>query len=631
MNSCKSAVAAALLATFPLCLPAMAQSWPAYGGGPGGGQYSAAAEITPENIHRLEPVWTFNTGDFSNGGDGTRKTTFEANPIYADGKILICTPYNRVIALEPETGTALWSFEPDPPLPRDYDQQHSLICRGVSYWESGQEGLCERRVIAPVLDGRIVALDAGSGAPCVDFGEVGSVDLNALRGGEGEGVVNVTSPPVIYRDLVIIGTAIGDNQAVDQPDGVVRALDVRSGEEAWSWSPIPAAYRDKSGAANAWAPLSLDPASGTVFVPTTSPSPDYWGGSRAPNLEKTNAVVALDALTGAEKWVRQIVHHDLFDFDMPAQPALVDREVDGRRVEAVAQLTKMGWMFLLDREDGSFLFETRERPVPQTDIPGETTSPTQPVPQLPKPLARQGFTARDAWGITPLDRAWCRDQVDGMRADGLFTPPTVRGSVQMPFYGGGNNWGGLAFDPDRRLVFANVMNLVQWVRLIPTDAPDTDRQGELGRMKGAPYMMRRGVLLSPLGVPCNAPPWGELSAIDIDTGETRWRVPLGRVPLALGLEGPASWGSPNIGGPIATASGLVFIAATMDARLRAFNAWTGEIVWSHDLPFDGAATPMTFISEKDGRQYVVIAAGGSALLRPRLGDALVAFRLADPS
>ncbi|MDX5592872.1 pyrroloquinoline quinone-dependent dehydrogenase [Pseudovibrio sp. SPO723] len=608
---------------------ANAQGWGQYGGQPGGGQYSEAAEITPANIKDLEQVWVFNTGDFSNGENGTRKTTFEANPIYADGKLFICTPYNRVIAVEPETGGELWSFEPSPPLPRDYDQQHSLICRGVSYWESGVDGSCQKRVIAPVLDGRLVALDAQTGDLCTDFAENGVLDLNTTFDNQGQGVVNITSPAVIFEDLAIIGTAIGDNQNVDMPDGIVRAVDVRSGIEVWSWNPIPAEERRKSGAANAWAPLSVDEETATVFIPTSSPSPDYWGGFRKKDLARTNAVVALDARTGEERWVRQIVHHDLFDLDMPAQPVLAHKETLVGRVPAVVQVTKMGSIYVLDRATGEYLFPTREQAVPQTDVEGEQTSPTQPIPILPKPVAQQGFSQADAWGITPLDKAWCADEMADMRADGLYTPPSLRGSVQMPFYGGGSNWGGAAYDPERRMVVTNVMNLAQWVRLIPADANESHGSGpgELGRQKGAPYMMRRGVLLSPLGVPCNAPPWGELAAVNIDSGELRWRVPLGRVPLAMGLEGPKAWGSPNIGGAIITKSGLVFIAATMDARIRAFNIWTGDELWSHPIPFDGAATPMTFISEEDGRQYVVIAAGGSALLRPRLGDALVAFRL----
>ncbi|MGX1101116.1 pyrroloquinoline quinone-dependent dehydrogenase [Amorphus sp. MBR-141] len=621
-------VGALLLPVLLAATPARAQGWSTYGGAPGGGQYSAATQITPDNVDRLEVAWTFRTGDFSDGGDGTRATTFEANPIYADGRLYVCTPYNRVIAVEAETGRQLWSFEPDPPLPRDYDQQHSLICRGVSYWDGGG-GVgepCARRIIAPVLDGRLLALDAATGTLCTDFGTGGVIDLNDDYPRLGTGVVNVTSPPVIFEDLAIVGTAIGDNQTVDMPDGVVRAFDVRTGAEKWAWNPIPDRYRAKSGAANAWAPMSLDPETATLFVPTTSPSPDYWGGDRSPNLEATNAVAALDARSGSELWVRQLTHHDLFDTDLPAQPVVADQIDDGTRYPAVVQATKTGQLFVLDRDSGAFRFETREQAVPQTDVPGEHTSPTQPVPVLPKPIATQGFAPRDAWGITPIDREWCRQEAERYRADGLFTPPSVRGSVQMPFYGGGSNWGGVAFDPVRRLVIGNVMNLVQWVRLIPA-ADDPAGSGELGRQKGAPYMMRRGVLLSPLGIPCNAPPWGQLTAIDIDTGATRWQVPLGEVPLALGLTGPEKWGSPNIGGPIATATGLVFIAATMDSKIRAFNAWTGEIVWEHEIPFDGAATPMTFVSERDGRQYLVIAAGGSSLLRKRLGDALVAFRL----
>lgn len=606
-----------------------AQQWPAYGGALGGGQYSAADQITPDNVQELEQAWVYHTGDFSNGENDTRKTTFEANPIYRDGKLFFCTPYNRVVALEPETGKELWDYEPTPKLDRNYNQQHSLICRGVSYWESGREGRCEKRIIAPVLDGRLFALDATDGTLCEDFGDKGTINLNRGVAKAQNGAVNVTSPALVFEDLAIVGMAIGDNQSIDMADGTVRAFDVRTGEQRWSWDPIPAQFRAQSGAANAWAPLSLDASTATLFVPTTSPSPDYWGGFRAPNLDKANAVVALDARTGNLRWSQQLVRHDLFDNDLPAQPALANKIVDGQKKPAVVQVTKMGTIFVLDRETGEFMFETIDMPVPQTDVPGEYTAPTQPVPVLPKPVAKQGFTDKDVWGITPIDQAMCKDMIKGMRADGIYTPPSVQGSVQMPFFGGGSNWGGMAFDPERRLVITNVMNLAQWVRLVPADGPDNIKEGELGRQKGAPYMMRRGILLSPLGVPCNEPPWGEISAVNIDTGELVWRVPLGQVPLPLGIKAPSSWGSPNIGGPIATATGLVFIAATMDAKLRAFDAWTGEEVWSHDIPFDGAATPMTFVSEKNGKQYVVIAAGGSALLRPRLGDAIVAFALPD--
>ena len=629
MTAPKRILAIGLFGIGGLAFAAQAQQWPAYGGSLGGGQYSAAKQITPENVDQLEQVWVYNTGDFSHGENKTRKTTFEANPIYRDGKLFFCTPYNKVIALEPETGRELWSYEPTPKLDRNYNQQHSLICRGVSYWESGLEGRCEKRIIAPVLDGRLFAVDAQDGKLCEDFGDKGTISLNRGVEKAKNGAVNLTSPAVVFEDLAIIGMAIGDNQSIDMADGSVRAFDVRTGQQRWSWDPIPPEFKAQSGAANAWAPLSLDEKTGTLFVPTTSPSPDYWGGFRAPNLDKANAVVALDARTGQLRWSQQLVRHDLFDLDLPAQPALADKVVNGQKRPAVVQVTKMGTIFVLDRETGEFMFETVDVPVPQTDVPGEYTSPTQPVPVLPKPVAKQGFSDKDVWGITPIDQAMCKNMIKGMRAEGIYTPPSIQGSVQMPFFGGGSNWGGMAFDPERRLIITNVMNLAQWVRLIPADGPDKIKEGELGRQKGAPYMMRRGILLSPLGVPCNAPPWGEISAVNIDTGELVWRVPLGQVPLPMGIKAPAAWGSPNIGGPIATSTGLVFIAATMDAKLRAFDAWTGQEVWSHEIPFDGAATPMTFVSEKDGKQYVVIAAGGSALLRPRLGDAIVAFALPD--
>ncbi len=611
-----------------------AAGWPAYGGAAGGGQYSPADQITAANVAGLEQAWIYRSGDFSNGGKGARATTFEANPILAENTLYICTPYNRVVALVPETGAELWSYAPDPPLARDYDQQHSLICRGVSYWAAadGSEGPCDRRIVAPVLDGRLLALDARSGQPCADFGTGGSLAINDAEI-FGEGVLNITSPPVIFEDLVIVGTALGDNQRVDMPDGVVRAYDVRSGALRWTWDPVPPALVDKTGAANAWAPMSLDTDRGILYVPTSSPSPDYWGGFRpGTELDAVNAVVALDARTGMRIWARQIVHHDLFDNDMPAQPALTQVHRAGRTVPALVQATKMGQLWVLDRTTGAPLFPVNEQAVPQSDVPGERSAATQPVPVLPEPMADQGFTADQAWGITPLDRDWCAETVRELRADGLYTPPSIRGSVQRPFFGGGSNWGGIAIDPVRRLVIGNVMNLVQWVRLIPTADLDATVAGPLGggeraRQKGAPYGMRRGVLTSPLGVPCNPPPWGTLTAIDLDTGAQRWQVPFGRVPLFAGLAGPAAWGGPNLGGPLATAGGLIFIGASMDARIRAINAWTGQTLWSHELPFDGVATPMTFVSRTDGRQYVVLAAGGSSLLRKSLGDALVAFRL----
>lgn len=614
-----------LLPLLTLAAPAIAQDWPDYGNDPGGSRHSPLDQIHAANVDDLTVAWTYRSGDFSNGENDTTATTFEATPVLDDGRLFFCTPYNRVIALDAAKGTEIWTWEPDPPLDRDYNLQHSLICRGVAVWRSTDEGVCSTRVFEGILDGRLAALDADTGQPCTDFGDGGIVDLNSFDN-HGRIPVNMTSAPVIWNDLVIVGTAIGDNIENDLPDGIVRAFDVRTGREVWSWDPIPVDQRNTTGAANAWAPLSVDPERDLVFVPTGSPSPDYFGGLRQGAIPDANAVVALDAATGAKRWSFQTIHHDLFDFDVPAQPTLVDVRRDGRTIPAVVQATKTGYLFVLDRETGDPLFPVVERPVPRSWVPGETAAPTQPMPLLPPPLFDQGMAPRDAWGITPIDRAWCADAIADMRADGLFTPPSLEGSVQRPFYGGGSNWGGVAFDPASRLVIVNGMNLTQWVRLIPRERDREPGEGELGLQKGTPYAMRRGLLMSPLGVPCNAPPWGTLAAIDIDTGQIRWQVPLGRTPAGfLGIETPASWGAPNLGGPIVTAGGLVFIAATADARIRAFNVWTGAEVWTHDLPYAGVATPMTY--EIDGEQYVVIAAGGSKVLQSESGDVLMAFKL----
>jgi quinoprotein glucose dehydrogenase len=379
--------------------------------------------------------------------------------------------------------------------------------------------------------------------------------------------------------------------------------------------------------------MALDAGRGIVFAPTTSPSPDFWGGLRDDPLPGVNAVVALDARTGRLIWQRQTIHHDLWDYDLPAQPALIDVRRDGRTIPAVAQPTKTGFLWVLDRDTGESLFPVVERAVPASDVAGEHSSPTQPVPMAPPAVSRQGLAEDDVWGLTPIDRAMCLDKVRALRNDGFLTPPSLRGSLEMPFAGGGTNWGGMAFDPRSRLAILNSMNLAQFVRLFPSGefearrAKATGHAVEFARQTGAPFGMERGLLLSPLGIPCTRPPWGVISAVDLDTGQIRWQRPFGAAPAGVfGLTAPARWGAPNLGGPLVTGSGLVFIGATSDGLFRAFNVWTGEVLWEHRLPFPGVATPMSY-QTPDGRQFIVIAAGGSVLLDSPIGDALVAFAL----
>ena len=620
--------------------------WPAYGRDAGGSRYSPLAQITPDNVGELEIAWTYRTGELEAArAVPWHNATLETTPILVDGALYLCTTFDRIVALDPETGTERWRFDPH----IDADRPRSdLACRGVSTWLDGaavQGAPCARRIFLGTVDGRLFGVDAKTGTPCADFGTKGGVNLTQGVGPAEPGRYGVTSPPVVVGDLVIVGSAIGDNQRADEARGTVRAFDARSGAMRWSWDPIPrtpddpawSSWKDGSaahtGAANAWSILSADPERDLVFVPTGSASPDFYGGERRGDDLYANSVVALRASTGEVVWNFQVVHHDLWDYDVPSQPTLVTVRRDGATIPAVAQATKMGHVFVLHRETGAPLFPVEERPVPQTDVPGEETSPTQPFPVLPPALARQTLTPDDAWGITPWDRDKCRTKMSAWRSEGVFTPPSLRGTVIFPGNAGGTNWGSVAFAPDRGLLVANASNIPTAVKLIPRADFDAERAAnpghEISPQAGTPFGMRRDfdAFLSPLGIPCNPPPWGTLSAIDLTTGTIRWQATLGTTRDLAPIPISIKWGTPNMGGPIITAGGLVFIAAAMDNYLRAFDLETGKELWKGRLPAGGQATPMTYRLKEDGRQYVVIAAGGHARMGTTLGDFIVAFAL----
>ncbi|RIL01349.1 MAG: pyrroloquinoline quinone-dependent dehydrogenase [Proteobacteria bacterium] len=621
----------------PLDLAGPTADWPAYGGDAGGLKWSPLTQVTADNVGALEVAWTYRHGDVSDGSDGTTRTSFNATPIVAGGTLYLCTGRNRVIALDPETGAEKWTFDPKPRVTK-LEGPYPRVCRGVAHWtgDAAQSGACARRIFTGTVDSELIALDAETGRPCDDFGAGGRVSLR--EGIEGEPwEYYVTSPPLVVGDAVVVGALVSDNLRTDAPAGVVRAFDARSGALRWAWDPVPpgwnrdAGERYTAGTPNVWAAFSADPARGLVFVPTGNAAPDYYGGARRGLDHYSSSVVALDAASGAVRWHYQTVHHDHWDYDVPAQPSLFQIEGVGGGRPGVAQITKMGHLFLLDRESGAPLYPTPERPVPQGGVPGDVLSPTQPFPTHPAPLHPATFTPDDAWGFTFWDKRKCREIIAGMRSDGIFTPPGTDPIIQWPGNAGGPNWGGVAIDPARGVLFVNQMRVPSVVRLVPRDEFDAIPKGDvvypemLAPMRGTPFGLRISPLLGPLGAPCNPPPWGVLQAVDLKRGELLWESTLGttrdQAPFPMWLP----LGSPNLGGPVATAGGVVFIGATTDQFLRGFGATTGEELWRARLPFTANATPITYRLREGSRQFVVVAAGGHGWSTP--GDALVAFAL----
>ena len=656
------------------------EGWPTYGGDAGGERYSAERQINRANIGELGPVWTFHTGALKRIGSGVTEAAFEATPVLLGETLYLTTPFDEVIALDAATGELRWRY--DPKLPADEDAG-VFTSRGVAVWSetAGQKAvaMCGDRVFVGTLDARLIALDARSGAMCEDFGEKGSIDLRAgvpTQGTKPYQNFGTTSPGTVVGDVIVMGSAVADGQQVDVEPGVVRGFDVRTGRKLWSWDPLPwaASQKVRTGAGNTWSVIAADVERGLVYLPTGSPSPDFYGGMRPGNDADADSVVALDARTGRKVWSFQVVHHDLWDYDIAAEPLLFTFRGE---VAAVAVLTKMGTVFVLNRVTGEPLYPVEERAVPKSDVGGEAASATQPFSSLPSLSPLTMDTGRIA-GNTPADAAACAKKIRQYRYEGMFTPPSVGGSILFPGSLGGVNWGSAAYDPVRGVLYANTNRQIFATTLIPRwrwevedlvrswenwlyaagslllvacllrrrwnpgswvgtvvavlllgaggaaipRREDKARQhfgNERAPQRGAPYAVERRPLYDSKGLPCTLPPWGALTALNLDTGVKSWEQTLGTM-----VEGKQT-GSLNLGGPIVTGGGLVFAAGTREPLLRAFDAGTGEEVWKGALPAPAQATPMSYAVR--GRQYVVIAAGGHGGFETPTGDTMVAFAL----
>jgi len=638
--------------------------WIAYGRSGFGDRFAPATEITPANVENLKPAWTFHTGDFK-GPTDPGETANEVTPVKANGKVYICTPHNIVIALDPDSGQELWRF--DPKINRNAKNYQHMICRGVSYYDANAYGnaeaapdgaadaalsgaassdehaaalaACPRRIYAPTADATIVAVNADDGSACTSFGDHGVVDLKRNEGEVIPGFLNPTSPPLVTRRVVIAAAAVTDNDSTDEPSGVVRGYDVDTGKLLWNWdsgnpdetAPIAAGGTYVRNSPNMWSVASADESLGLVYLPMGNQTPDIWGGNRMPMGERFNSsIVALEIATGRVRWVYQTVHHDLWDMDIGGQPSLVDLDTPRGKVPALIASTKRADLYVIDRRDGSLIVPAPEGPVPQGAAEGDHTSPTQPFSELsykPERTVRES----DMWGSTPFDQLACRIIFKGLRYEGIFTPPSEQGSFVYPGNYGVFDWGGLSIDPVRQIMFANP-NYMGFVSRLHRRGT-IDAQGGSGTeaglqpMTGTPFAVDLHPLLSPLHIPCQAPPWGYVAAVDLRTLKKVWMHKNGTVRDSAPLPIPMALGVPTLGGSMVTGGGVAFMSATLDYYLRAYDVRSGEKLWQYRLPAGGQATPMSYVSDKTGKQYVVIMAGGHGSLGTKMGDSLMAFAL----
>ncbi len=627
--------------------PEQGADWPSYGGTSAGLKFSPLVQLTPANVERLERVWTFHTGDLPRPGDPGEFTN-EVTPIKIGNSLYLCTPHDIVYALDPETGRVQWKY--DPHIRVSPNLQH-LTCRGVSYARV-EASDCPERLFLATNDARLIALDRATGRPCAGFGTAGQLDLRAGMPRTTEGWYQFTSAPLVTRGKVVLAGAIYDNAATRMPSGAIRAFDAATGRLVWNFdpgnptdtSPIAPGQSYVPSTPNSWGTSAADEDLGLVYVPMGNGAVDQWGGARSPETERyTATVLALDAETGRERWHFQTVHHDLWDMDVPAQPALVDLDIAGRgRVPALVQSTKTGNIFVLDRRTGAPLLPVTERPVPQGAAPGDRLSPTQPY-SAASFLPEHPIREHDMWGATVFDQLACRIGFRRLRYEGPFTPPSLQGTIVFPGNFGVMDWGGMAIDPVRQVAFAHPNYMAFVDKLVPQAKAGPDTKGPAGGSdlqgsaehgfnpnRGAPFAVLLNPFLSELGLPCQAPPWGYVAGMDLTTGRVAWRRINGTIRDQSPLPLPIEMGVPSLGGPLTTQGGVAFLGSALDYYLRAYDIRSGEELWRSRLPAGAQATPMSYRSDASGRQFVVVMAGGHRSLGTDVGDSLVAYALPRP-